>query len=174
MPWTSPVLDLLSITSVMSYYYINEYPLWTYGENINNFIQTFIILFFIYKYKGISLKIFLSFITLLVLIASMVLANKLPMKLVSIMFSSSSLLYCISRFMTVWNIWKIKYSGAVSSITAFCSFAGLFARFISILEEFKSGDKLLMTTMSFQVFFSGLLFLFSIMYSKQPVQKKNK
>lgn len=80
--------------------------------------------------------------------AFLIINKKIPLKVVTAMYSSSAVMYCLSRFLTVRTIYKLKFSGAVSSITAFYSFIGLLARFLTLMNEFSS-DLLLMTSMSF-------------------------
>lgn len=68
----------------------------------------------------------------------------IPLNIISIMFSCSSIFYCVGRYITAREILKIKYSGSISSATAFGSFGGIFGRLITIYVDIGTEDLFLL------------------------------
>jgi mannose-P-dolichol utilization defect protein 1 len=137
-------LELVGYSITLSYNIVQGNPFSTWGENLFLLLQTFIIVFLMFRFTtGINA----TFISITVGFAAALFAmisGNVPMEVMTLLQTSSIGIFVASKVPQVITNFKTRSTGKLAFFTFFLNFAGSSARVFTTLQEVS--DKIILTS----------------------------
>ncbi|XP_054741921.1 mannose-P-dolichol utilization defect 1 protein homolog [Anastrepha obliqua] len=165
----SVLLDLIGITSHMSYNYVKGYPFSAWGDSTFLALQTAVIAALVLYYGG-SKALSLIFCFTYALIVYLLNCGFTPINVLLVAQAFNIPISLLAKLSQAWTNYKNASTGQLSAATVFLLFAGSLARIFTSAQE--TGDFMMIATFCASTFANGVIASQMLYYWNKPGKGK--